>query len=240
MRNKDKKGKMENLLPLCPGLAIGAYVHVALEGAGACRGLFVGMEFGQYLLVKLPLVADIGNKLYMKNHVIIRYVHGGNIYGFRSTLIGLIRESIRLAIFAYPEAVESMNLRREERFACLLPGVLKIAGPGEETTIGEGKLTDLSSGGCSFEIVLSENSEIPEWKIGMVMQLQFRLPDVSQLIDTESELRMIHEDQNLARLGLKFRGVPGQGVQNNNEAAIRIFLADLKKKFSFDNHGSAL
>jgi len=51
---------------------------------------------------------------------------------------------------------------------------------------------------------------------------------------------MIHEDQNLARLGLKFRGVPGQGVQNNNEAAIRIFLADLKKKFSFDNHGSAL
>ncbi len=240
MRYKDKKRKMENLLPLCPGLSIGAYVHVALEGAGACRGLFVGMEFGQYLLVKLPLVADIGNKLYMKNHVIIRYVHGGNIYGFRSTLIGLIRESIRLAIFAYPEEVESMNLRKEERFACLLPGNLKIVDQGEEMTEREGKLTDLSSGGCSFEIVLAEDGMIPELKVGMMMRLQFRLPDVSQMIDMESELRTIHEDQSQARLGLKFRGASGQGVQSNDEAAIRIFLADLKKKFSFDRHGSAL
>jgi len=66
--------------PTCPGLVSGVQVQPALEGMSSCRGLFIGMEHGQYLLVKLPLLLDIWKKLYKKNHVIIRYVHGGNVY----------------------------------------------------------------------------------------------------------------------------------------------------------------
>ncbi|MDI9571090.1 MAG: flagellar brake protein [Pseudomonadota bacterium] len=239
MRRKDNSGSKGDPPVLCPGLTIGAYVHVALEGAGACRGLFIGMEFGQYLLIKLPLAAEIGCKLYMKNHVIIRYVHGGIVYGFRSTLIGLVRESIRLAIFAYPEAVESMNLRKEERFACLLPGVVKLMDPEGIVTDWKGSVTDLSGGGCSFEIV-SGDGVVPELRIGMAMQLQFRLPDAVTALDMESELRTIQEDRSLARLGLRFRDAPAREAQRDNKMAIRLFLADLKKKFSLNGHGSAL
>lgn len=239
MRIKDRRRKRENLPPLCPGLAIGAYVHVALEGAGACRGLFVGMEVGHYLLVKLPLIPDIGNKLYVKNHIVIRYVHGGNVYGFRSTLVGLIREPARLAVLAYPESVESLNLRKEERFACLLPGVLRAVDAGEEAVGWEGRLTDLSGGGCSFEILLPAGSVLPELKIGTLMRLQFRLQDDSQAIDAHAELRTVHKDQNQARLGLKFRGDPDPERQRSNESAIRFFLAGLNKKLSFDSRPSA-
>lgn len=240
MSIKGKRGKTEDGLPLCPGLAVGAYVHVALEEAGACRGLFVGMECGQYLLLRLPVIAGIGKKLFMKNHVVIRYVHGGNVYGFRSTLVGLIREPVRLAVFAYPDVVESLNLRKEERFACLLPGVLKTVDAGGEATGWEGRLTDLSGGGCSFELPLHAGRVLPELKIGAMMHLQFRLQDDSQAIDARTELRTIHKDQDQARLGLKFRGDPDPERQRSNETAIRLFLAGLNKRLSFDSHPSAL
>jgi len=240
MSDSARKIKPLDVGPVCMGLTIGSYVHVALEGIGSCRGLFVGMEQGQYLLVKLPMLAGIGNKLYKKNHIIIRYVHGGNIYGFRSTLIGLIRESIRLVIFAYPKMVESINLRKEERFICILPASMHFAGDLEERDGLAGFISDLSSGGCSFEISLPVNADFPELKIGALVRLSFSLHDVSPEIVVEAESRTIHKDKSRVRLGLKFRIDFHNEAHQHAREAIHLFIADLKKNSIISNRGPAL
>jgi hypothetical protein len=80
MKGERNTAGMKQTPPTYPGLVSGVQVQPALEVMSSYRGLFVAMGHGQYLLVKLPLLLYIWKKLYKKNHVIIRYVHGGNVY----------------------------------------------------------------------------------------------------------------------------------------------------------------
>jgi len=238
MNTERKTAGPEQAPPACPGLVSGVHVQVALEGMSSCRGLFIGMEAGQYLLVKLPPLIDIWKKLYKKNHVIIRYVHGGNIYGFRTTLIGLIRETVRLFVFAYPEMVESMNLRKEERFPCMLPVILTdaVRQSDEER---QGMISDLSAGGCSCEVAAPVAGHLQGAKIGDRLRLVFRLQEDMPPLAVEAELRMLQKDQNRLRLGLRFLIDPTDSSQDDTAGAIRLFLAGFKKRYDFSSRGSA-
>ena len=63
---------------------------------------------------------DIPSNLYQKNHIVVRYFHDGNAYGFRSTLTGLVKDPYRLYFRAYPETIEPLNLRKNQRHVGLL------------------------------------------------------------------------------------------------------------------------
>ena len=188
------------------------------------------------MLVKLPLLLDIWKKLYKKNHVIIRYVHGGNIYGFRTTLIGLIREPVRLVVLAYPDLVESMNLRKEERFPCMLPVILKEAARMNDEEY-HGVVSDLSTGGCGCEVTGPEKDALQEMKIGDRLRLLFKLQEDMPPLDVEAELRMLHKDRNRLQLGLKFLIDTTDDAQGDAATAIRLFLSEFKKRYDFSSRG---
>ena len=70
-------------------------------------------------------------------------MYNGTMFGFQSQIIELIRSPLKLVFIKYPEEIESVDFRGNERIVCFLPANLKIA-----ENIIEGGITDISRAGC--------------------------------------------------------------------------------------------
>jgi len=189
--------------PACPGASLEMPLQLTVEGVGMFRGKLVGAEQGRYLLVKMPHLPDLASKLYQKNHLIVRYLHAGRVYGFRSTLIGMIKEPMRLFVLSYPEAIESHNTRKNERFDCMIPASVKLADHPE----GEGWkgiINDMSMGGCRFRAKLNGQEDLTTLKVGETLALAFGFLGEETWQTLVTELRSLALDKKQVTLGLSF------------------------------------
>lgn len=133
--------KGENL-----GIELEVTLRLQLRGArDVWKSTLIGMVRGNYLIASIPHIPGLWVKLHQENHIIVRYLYRGKVYGFYSTLVGTMEEPFRLAFLSYPEKIEIVNLRKHERTTCLLPAQLSMDG-----TSYRGVMTDVSPGGCSF------------------------------------------------------------------------------------------
>jgi c-di-GMP-binding flagellar brake protein YcgR len=180
-----------------PGLSLGTLLQVQFEGLGSSRSHLVGLDPGNFLIVQTPPIANIAAKLYQKNHGIVRYLFAGRVYAFRTTLLSLIKEPFRLAIIAYPMSIENMNLRKHERIASLIDAEVSILGQTHE-----GIISDISSGGCSFEFSKSGLKAFPELKVGERLAISMVLTEASVVFT--AEVRGIRTDQENMTAGLQF------------------------------------
>jgi hypothetical protein len=105
----------------------------------------VGMRRGEYLICTGQQVNGIAAILKAKDRTIIRYLYHGTVYGFRSTLLGMLDDPVHLFLLSYPATVETVNLRAHQRISCLIPATADLRG----STI-HGAVTDLSVDGCRF------------------------------------------------------------------------------------------
>ncbi len=128
------------------GIELSVILRLQLRGAkDVWRSTLVGMVRDHYLIASIPHIPGLWVKLHQENHIIVRYLYRGKVYGFYSTLVGTMEEPFRLAFLSYPEKIEIVNLRKHERTTCLLPAQLSMDG-----TACKGVVTDISVGGCSF------------------------------------------------------------------------------------------
>ena len=112
------KANCETKVINLPGLFIGSTLQIQVVGLGTSMTKLIGMESGNFILIRIPPLAEIWSKRYEKNQCIIRYIFSGWVYAFRCTLLGLIKEPCRMALLSYPEALENINLRKHERINC--------------------------------------------------------------------------------------------------------------------------
>jgi hypothetical protein len=184
----------------CPGLILGTTLQLQIQGLGVTLSTLTGMEEGQYILIKTPPFAELATKLHEKNHIIVRYVNGGEVFGFRTTLIAIIREPVRFSILSYPMNVESINLRKHERVNCMVPAGIKLVEGGHY----EGIVVDMSIGGCSFEFNTPERGEFPLMKIDEEAALAINIPGNSESAVFNISLRSIKMDNKAMRIGIQF------------------------------------
>lgn len=189
-------------VPGCPGLIPGTQIQVQLEGLGPSKTSFVGMVEGEFLILKTPPIQELGTKLYEKNHVIVRYFHAGSVYGFRCTLIGLIKEPCRISILSYPETIECLNLRKHERVDCLIKASVHLAGVAEESF--RGVIYDISLGGCGLKLKQEESRACPKIEIGGKAVLFIEVRDREEPTAFQSLIRRVQQDRQVILLGLEF------------------------------------
>jgi hypothetical protein len=215
-------------MPVFPGLAIGMPMTISFEGMGTFKSMLIGLEYGQYFIMKLPHMPSLPLKLYQQNYFVVRYFHAGNAYGFRTTLISQIKEPVRLFILDYPGEIESLNLRKSERYSCQLPACASIISADAEPSKRNGFITDISSDGCCFECDVSEDEKPADAKIGAAIELDFRFnhEDVSCVLKTE--IRVLKVDMKKIMFGLKYN--PDPGIESHQTAihAIHSFIDNLK------------
>ena len=135
------------------------------------KGSLVGMDRGHYLICSVPQLRGIWTKVHQENHVVVRYLHKGVVYGFKCTLISLIEEPVPLMLLSYPEEIETVALRKHDRITCLIPATVQVDGRS-----CKGAIVDLSLGGCSFACPISPENELPRIESGIDAVLSFQIP----------------------------------------------------------------
>lgn len=104
-------------------IGLGTRLQVQLSGMeGQFRSNLVGMEPERYLIVQVPMMTGILNKLQEGNRATVRYLYSGYIYGFSSTVMHFSTKPAPLLFLAYPKTVEIIELRKSKRVDCFFPG----------------------------------------------------------------------------------------------------------------------
>lgn len=183
----------------------GTELQLEIDGvAGRVRSELVGMEHGKYLIVKTPTVAHlggIGGKLYAGNRVVVRYVYGGSVYGFETSVIDAIATPVRVVFLTCPKVVNERNIRSNRRIETLLPARIAL---GDQTA--EGTVTDISTSGCHFRIKAHKGAAPFAVKnmIDKDVELSVQLPGVSGELSLLGKLKNERKEEGTVELGIAF------------------------------------
>ena len=136
-------------------------------------GVLVGNIQRDYLIIAglQSLELAIGDT------VIVRMLQESMATGFQTTVRGVIDAPVRLYVIAYPEHVETANLRRAERLKVFFPASVRAqAAPDapSDVLMLNGMLLNISAGGCCFT---SKRPVHPASKIS----ISFALPGESRV-----------------------------------------------------------
>lgn len=204
----------------------------------ALRGVsrLVGAEKPHVLIVSPPQVEGQALQLMKAMPCVVRFLHQGQMVGFRSEVLRILSEPTHLIFLRYPDQIEQLSLRGHERLQCSFPGVLRV-----EQKIGAsvpkrgyfGFVIDLAPGGCQFAIPflnhicpseearqIREKTELDERRLYREDKLRMALGVKSKgELDTEfpapckgifegiqSELRWVRFAPGFVCCGLRFQG----------------------------------
>lgn len=167
------------------------------------RCSLVGMLPGTCLITTLPRTVGIRNLLEQEPNVLVRYVHMGEVFGFRAETIGIIASPFPLVFLSYPATVERINLRRSSRVACHLPATLTAGGAA-----AEGMILDISTGGCRLTLKVDALDPSARPTVGAPVALAFPLLGAEGEAGIRGIVRNVRADREKSTLGIQFQDVP--------------------------------
>ncbi|MES2604062.1 MAG: flagellar brake protein [Pseudomonadota bacterium] len=141
--------------------AMGQFVSVEIVGRNrdTFKTRLLGCRSGGYLILEIPGLLEAGNvrtQLIPGREVIVRTIcekTTGDCMGFYSSVIDVVRVPYPIVFIKFPTEVETRELRVEKRLPTWIPGALYMKEGESELA---GTITDLSSGGCRFELHVDE------------------------------------------------------------------------------------
>lgn len=160
--------------------------------------ILVGIVPDEYFMIRVPAVPGILNKLFEGGPITVRYVYGGNVYGFSSTILSYVGKPALIVFLAYPTSVEMLNLRKAQRLECLLPAVIHISGKEFK-----GVILDISVGGCRVYTEYDERDYV-SIDVEKDIQLSFQLTGTAEDQIINGQVQNVRKDNKLAEIGIQF------------------------------------
>jgi c-di-GMP-binding flagellar brake protein YcgR len=160
-----------------------------------CR--FIGLMPDEYVVVRVPLVPGIRNRLEPDSPVELRFLEQGSLVGFRTEVIAYQATPFSLMFVRYPQRLDRHELRKEKRMECRLATLIS-----KGDSQWKGVTVDISKGGCHCRLDAG-TMEKPDLKKGDHVKGAF------QFIDGESQpfratIASIGKRDGLLTLGLSF------------------------------------
>ncbi len=191
-------------------MKVGTTLNIQIEGSQRrLTSEVIGVEEGKYLIIRMPplqSMGDVTRVLYNGKTIIIRYLHKGTIYGFKSRIKHFITTPVKLIFIKYPKKIENQNLRAHKRLDCYLPANAKIA----DNTV-EGTVTNLSKEGCqvTVEKLKIENSS-GLLQVDNEIGVGFQLPGVEKKILITGKQKYIKKDLDNVSIGVEFNNMDNE------------------------------
>ena len=132
----------------------------------------------------------------------MRYVFMGNVYGFRSSLLGFTMEPFPVTFLSFPETVETLNLRQKPRVSCHIPATAELRGLKLK-----GVITDISAVGTRFSVIISEMGEIHEVNVDDHVNLSFPLIGMEGLKKFQGKVKNVTRDSKKLSFGVQFENL---------------------------------
>ncbi|GAB7082174.1 flagellar brake protein [Megalodesulfovibrio paquesii] len=134
------------------------------------KTVFVGMDRGQFVLLKLPVTRQLLDVLLPRMDLTVRFLtDGGRIFGFKAQVAHLTVKPFPLLFLTYPKKVEVLKLRKHERTACYQPIVFYLKGEDHH-----GVVVNISAGGCRIVVEEGEVQTLLATAAGEEIIFQFR------------------------------------------------------------------
>lgn len=177
------------------------------------KSRLIGFLPGQYLIVATPSVPGIRNLLAANEGVLVRYIHQGEVFGFRSDVIGTITAPFALTFLACPLRVERINLRKAPRIDCHIPATLTS---GEQSF--SGMILDISTAGCLFS---SRSTDCETFSAAMEtpVTLSFLQLGKEDEVVVQGTVKNLRQDGQRLNLGVLFKD-PEPAFRNQISAYI--------------------
>ena len=205
---------------------LGTHLQIEIEGiAFRFKSELVGMESDEYLILKIPLIPDdapVGNikhKLFPEMQIVVRYLHKGTVFGFRTQLIDAIFTPRRLLFLKYPQIVEHYDLRSDRRVDCILPAKIILS----DLEI-EGTILDINKEGCRYLTKEVKDAKSLSVQIDeeATLRCQFVGVEGEQIIS--GNVKNIQQDMQGVSLGIQF-----QDMADGIKSIIADYISTIKK-----------
>lgn len=192
----------KNLELICHGnfnIPIGEKVLLYFPGVqGKLKTEFLGVDKKKYIIVRLPEGVS-ENKLSNTQQVTVRYINDSLVCGFNTTISGFIFTPVPLIFLNYPECIEILNMRNDDRVTCFIPA--KIYWEGNDIS---GKIIDLSRGGCKIVADPFNVDRIPSINIETDISFQLQDRDNKKNLCLKSKIKRIVAEESKLILSFEF------------------------------------
>lgn len=197
----------------------GCPVYVEIKGEGEkLKSKVIGLEHENYLILKDPAGSkEARGELVTGTMVVVKYVYQGVAYGFQTTVLTKIYNPANLVFIGYPPLVAEQSLRAEKRYDCHLKCSLNAEGAEQE-----GRIVDISMGGCCCAISKAEDAEPNVIIVGSTVEIKLELPESGEPLSITGIVNNVTEDKKASRLGIAFES-PSKEVK----AELKTLLFDL-------------
>ena len=141
--------------------SVGQYINVEIMNKDRERfnSTLVGLKSQQYLLLELPSLLKYGSlrdQLLLGQSLVIRTIcekTTGECMGFRTNVEGVIKTPYPVFFVTFPASVETRELRAEVRNQSAIAATIY---KHEDSDHIAGLITDISAGGCCFELEVED------------------------------------------------------------------------------------
>ncbi len=160
--------------------------------------LLVGIRLYDYLVVEQRLSQAVHQALQDNPLVIAQHTGAGMVQGFRASVIARTAKPAPILFLSFPETIERIVLRSDERVQVSVPGMLHGDYGDHEVMV-----TDLTSSGCRLSTKVDLKSPLRDLHVGDRMLVHCHLGP-GQEFTAPFILRRIEEKKGLLYLGGQF------------------------------------
>jgi c-di-GMP-binding flagellar brake protein YcgR len=161
----------------------------------------IGMKPDAFLIIKTPAIINPENPLSEGASISVRYSYLGDIYNFKSTVIGTNEKPFKVTYLAYPDLVEKIEHRNSPRVCSYIPASLIW-----EKMAVKGIITDISLGGCKFRTDSMDQMETLLIKRESHVILHFPLLGLEGIKEFTGKIKKVEFDNDYS-LGIGFREI---------------------------------
>jgi len=166
----------------------------------AVSGELIGMRVGQYLIVR------VSEKNWHKATPVpdeslqVRYILSDDVLGFKTRILRTVQNPDYLIFLAYPQDVESCNIRSEKRVECFLPARMILDNHPMDTIV-----ININKSGC-----LAQVEDCPKLDCCRLTPVTIKLPyGQFDTLTLEGDIRTETRKGNQAKFGILFQDLDG-------------------------------
>lgn len=176
-------------------------ISVLLETYGVrdrikCK--LAGWSKDEFVALKAPLTPGIRSRVTEGSQMSVRYLHGGELVGFRAEYVDFVVKPFPLLFVSYPFMFETHSLRGGHRLECNLLAALSV-----NRNSYRGVILDISPGGCRF-FFDPEEGPLPELAKELQVDGYFSILGGSSPHPFEARVASVEHYKSRGEVGLRF------------------------------------
>ncbi|MEJ2079271.1 MAG: flagellar brake protein [Acidobacteriota bacterium] len=192
-------------------ISLGTQVTIEVEGVEErFKSRMIGIDGERFLILKTPVSTAAGlvqTNFSPGKRIIVRYLHHGTVWGFRSAVLETLAGDFGILFAAYPSEVENFDLRSAQRVEARIP--VRVLSEQEEAM--EGLIVDLSATGarilCSSDQI---KDAVPTPSSAVTLVARFDTDDEPTTL--KCLVRSAQVDSVWTSLGVQYEEPPPEAV----------------------------